>query len=130
MKHPKLEEIMQELCNNLLETYQDQLIAVILFGSQARGDATPDSDFDVLIILKDLVQATKEIEKIGFFLSPLCLKYSVVISNLFYSLSRFEKEQTMLIQNIKKEGIYFYEQRTRVSSAKSYLILLLWSASA
>ncbi|MFN8951537.1 MAG: nucleotidyltransferase domain-containing protein, partial [Aphanizomenon sp.] len=37
---------MQELCNNLLETYQDQLIAVILFGSQARGDATPDSDFD------------------------------------------------------------------------------------
>jgi predicted nucleotidyltransferase len=38
MKHPKLEEIMQELCNNLLETYQDQLIAVILFGSQARGD--------------------------------------------------------------------------------------------
>ena len=116
---------MQELCNNLLETYQDQLIAVILFGSQARGDATPDSDFDVLIILKDLVQATKEIEKIGFFLSPLCLKYSVVISNLFYSLSRFEKEQTMLIQNIKKEGIYFYEQRTRVSSAKSYLILLL-----
>ncbi|PPJ63838.1 nucleotidyltransferase domain-containing protein [Cuspidothrix issatschenkoi] len=119
MKHPKLGEIMQELCNNLLETYQDQLIAVILFGSQARGDATPDSDFDVLIILKDLVQATKEIEKIGFFLSPLCLKYSVVISNLFYSLSRFEKEQTMLIQNIKKEGIYFYEQRTRVSSAKS-----------
>lgn len=40
MKHPKLEEIMQELCNSLLETYQDQLIAVILFGSQARGDAT------------------------------------------------------------------------------------------
>ncbi|MEA5618945.1 nucleotidyltransferase domain-containing protein [Cronbergia sp. UHCC 0137] len=60
---------MQELCNNLIETYEDQLIAVILFGSQARGDATPDSDFDVLIILKDLVQATKEIEKIGFFLS-------------------------------------------------------------
>ena len=64
------------------------------------------------------MQATKEIQKIGFFLSPLCLKYSVVICNLFYSLSRFEKEQTMLVHNIKKEGIYFYEQRTRVSSTK------------
>jgi predicted nucleotidyltransferase len=119
MRHPKLKEIMQELCNNLLETYKEQLIAVILFGSQARGDATPDSDFDVLIILKDLVKATKEIEKIGFFLSPLCLKYSVVISNVFYSLNHFEQEQTMLVKNIKKEGIYFYEQRTRVSGAKS-----------
>ncbi|MFM8006852.1 MAG: hypothetical protein ACKO86_18360, partial [Dolichospermum sp.] len=57
-----------------------------------------------LIILKDLAQATKEIEKIGFFLSPLCLKYSVVISNLFYSLSRFEKEQT-LMQNRKESAV-------------------------
>ncbi|MBE9238158.1 nucleotidyltransferase domain-containing protein [Anabaena aphanizomenioides LEGE 00250] len=104
MKHPKLEQIMQELCDNLLATYQNQLIAVILFGSQARGDATPDSDFDVLIVLKDVFQTTKEIEKIGFFLSPLCLKYSVVISNLFYTLNRFEKEETMLIKNIKKEA--------------------------
>jgi uncharacterized protein len=116
MRHPKLQEIMQELCDRLLETYRDRLIAVILFGSQARGDATPDSDFDVLIVLKDLIQATKEIEKIGFFLSPLCLKYNVVICNLFYSINRFHNEETMLIQNIKKEGIYFYEQRATVSS--------------
>lgn len=64
MKHPKLEQIMQELCDNLLATYQNQLIAVILFGSQARGDATPDSDFVLLI---------KIIDKYLFCFSFFCL---------------------------------------------------------
>ena len=82
---------MQELCNNLLETYQDQLIAVILFGSQARGDATPDSDFDVLVILKDLVQATKEIEKFLVGENLSFSKHSAVISKFGELFARTSK---------------------------------------
>ena len=110
---------MNELRDRLIETYSDRLIAIILFGSQARGDATSESDFDVLIVLKDRVKTGKEIERKGYFLSPLCLKYSVVICNLFFSVTRFENEQTMLMQNIKKEGVYIYDKRAAISSAKS-----------
>lgn len=119
MRHPQTYEIMNELCDRLIETYSDRLTAIILFGSQARGDATPDSDFDVLIVLKDPVKAGKEIEHTGYFLSPLCLKYNVVICNLFLSVTRFENDHTMLLQNITKEGIYFYDKRAAISSAKS-----------
>ncbi|MBD2152712.1 nucleotidyltransferase domain-containing protein [Pseudanabaena sp. FACHB-1277] len=56
---------MNELRDLLIDTYSDRLIAMILFGSQARGDATPDSDFDVLIVLKDPVKTGKEIERTG-----------------------------------------------------------------
>jgi predicted nucleotidyltransferase len=119
MRHPQTDEIMNELRDRMIETYSDRLIAIILFGSQARGDATPDSDFDVLIVLKDSVKTVKEIERTGYFLSPLCLKYSVVICNLFFSVTRFENEQIMLMKNIIKEGVYFYDQRAKISSAKS-----------
>ena len=119
MKHPQQNEIINELRDRMIETYSDRLIAIILFGSQARGDATPDSDFDVLIVLKNLVNTVKEIKQTGYFLSPLCLKYSVVICNLFFSVTRFENEQTMLMQNIKKEGVYIYDKRAAISSAKS-----------
>jgi predicted nucleotidyltransferase len=119
MRHPQTYTIMNELRDRLIETYSDQLLAMILFGSQARGDAAPDSDFDVLIVLKDPVKTGKEIERTGYFLSPLCLKYAVVICNLFLSVNRFENEQTMLMQNITKEGIYFYDKRAAISSAKS-----------
>jgi len=119
MRHPQTDEIMNELRDLMIETYSDRLIAIILFGSQARGDATLDSDFDVLIVLKDSVKTVKEIERTGYFLSPLCLKYSVVICNLFFSVTRFENEQIMLMKNIIKEGVYFYDQRAKISSAKS-----------
>jgi predicted nucleotidyltransferase len=119
MRHPQTYKIMNELRDRLIDTYSDQLIAIILFGSQARGDATPNSDFDVLIVLKDPVKTGKEIERTGYFLSPLCLKYNIVICNLFLSVTRFENEQTMLMQNITKEGIYFYDKRAAISRAKS-----------
>jgi len=115
MKHPQRNEIMNELRDRMIDTYSDQLIAIVLFGSQARGDATPDSDFDVLIVLKDPVNTVREIEQTGYFLSPLCLKYSVVICNLFFSATRFENEQTMLMQNIRKEGVYIYDKRAAIN---------------
>jgi predicted nucleotidyltransferase len=118
MRHPHTNEIMYALRDRLLDTYGDRLIAIILFGSQARGDATPDSDFDVSVVLKDPVDAGKEIERTGHFLSQLCLEYNVVICNLFFSVTRFENEQTMILRNITQEGIYFYDQRAAVSRTK------------
>lgn len=119
MRHPQVNEIMGELRECFIDNYGDRLISIILFGSQARGDANPDSDFDVLVVLKDAVETRKEIERTGYFLSPLCLKYSIVISNLFFSLKRLESERTILIQNIIKEGIPFYDRRAAIPSTKS-----------
>ena len=52
MKHPQLDHIIKELQDRMTETYHDRLIALVLFGSQARGDANPDSDIDILVVLK------------------------------------------------------------------------------
>ena len=36
------------------DIYGDQLERVVLFGSCARGDARPDSDYDVAVFLRDM----------------------------------------------------------------------------
>jgi predicted nucleotidyltransferase len=35
----------------LAETYGDRLERAVLFGSRARGDSPPDSDYDIAVLL-------------------------------------------------------------------------------
>lgn len=39
----------------------DRLIRVILFGSRARGDAQDDSDYDCLIVIRDMTSEAKDL---------------------------------------------------------------------
>ena len=46
-----------QLRSHFEQLYGDRLTQMVIYGSQARGDAHPDSDIDVLVILKAPVQA-------------------------------------------------------------------------
>ena len=46
--------VLEELKERLSAAYGERLHAVVLFGSEARGDARPDSDIDVLVVLETL----------------------------------------------------------------------------
>lgn len=43
--------ILAELRERLSEDYGERVHAIVRFGSEARGDATPDSDIDVVAVL-------------------------------------------------------------------------------
>src|SRR5580704_7509397 len=47
------------------EMYGDQLERVVLFGSRARGDARPDSDYDVAVFLKALPDRWAELDRLA-----------------------------------------------------------------
>ena len=46
--------------------YGEQLDKIVLFGSQARGDATPESDIDILIVLKITLTTLKKANELVF----------------------------------------------------------------
>jgi len=59
----KLKNILTQLRSHFEQLYGDRLTQMVLYGSQARGDADPDSDIDVLVVLKAPVQAGEEIDR-------------------------------------------------------------------
>lgn len=98
-------KIVSELRNRLEELYGATLVQLVLFGSQARGDADPASDIDVLVVLRGTVNQGIEIRRTGGIVADLSLKNDVVISCVFMEEDRYLHRNGPLLRNIRKEGI-------------------------
>ena len=105
MRHPKLLEILEKLRRSLKQMYGDQLVRLILFGSQAREEAEQDSDIDVLVVLDGEFDSWTEIKRTGDRVADLCLEYGVVICNVFVSAQQFEEQRTVFLRNVQSEGV-------------------------
>ena len=109
MNRLQLQIILQKVKQSLSKFYQDQLEKIILYGSQAREDATEYSDIDILVVLKSAINPYDEIDKTSEIIADLCLEYDVVISRHFISSEKFNNQNTPFIYNVKKEGIIIWK---------------------
>lgn len=100
-----LSGILAELRAGLENVYGDRLARVVLYGSQARGDAEPGSDIDVLVVLNSPVRPGQEIARLGPFLTDLSLAHDTLVSCAFVSEERFREEQSPFLMNVRREGV-------------------------
>lgn len=109
---PAVGEILQQLQRELQGRYKGQLDQVVLFGSQARGNASPDSDIDVLAILKeDGADPFLEYPRWAEWVVDILLDYGELVNLLFTSRSRFDSVNSPLYRNVHSEGIVIYGSR-------------------
>jgi predicted nucleotidyltransferase len=81
----------------------DQLI---LFGSQARGDARSDSDWDLLVLLNKSKKELEDYDNYGYPFDEIGWEYGVAINALLYTTEDWEKRKiTPFYKNIQSEGI-------------------------
>lgn len=97
--------VLQELNQRLRELYGDRLVKLVLFGSRARGDNDPDSDYDVLVVLKGQVVPYEEEERTIGITADISLHNSIVISCIFASAERMESDSGSLFNAIRREGL-------------------------
>jgi predicted nucleotidyltransferase len=85
----------------------DGLIALVLFGSRARSDARPDSDWDLLLIAKGLPDSP--VQRAQFVQSLLPQEWRYQINLLSHTPEEWFRRVTPLALDISLDGILLYD---------------------
>ncbi len=88
----------------LTQIYGDRLDRVVLFGSRARGDAEPDSDYDVAVFLKDMPDRWIEFDRLVPLRINFLETYDADFTVLPFKDADYGK-QTGLMYAIRTEGV-------------------------
>lgn len=85
--------------------YGDRLDQVVLFGSHARGEATSESDIDLLIVLRGPVDPLAEIEVLSDLAWEVDLEHDVLLSVVPLSAADYASRVSPLLVNVRREGV-------------------------
>lgn len=105
MSKSQLGKILKHLRQEFSLVLGDQLEAMLLFGSRARGESRPDSDVDVLVVVRGPFDYGDLIRRTSSIVSTLSLRYDVVISRVFVSKEQFDRERSPFLLNVRREGV-------------------------
>jgi hypothetical protein len=104
-----LAERYQPIVKALHDRFGSRLRSVVLFGSQARGDARPESDHDLLVIIDDLPQEpVSRQDEVRSVLLPILWKTPGRVSFVAKTPYEFEVNLTPLMLDVSADGICLY----------------------
>jgi uncharacterized protein len=87
------------------DIYGDRLERVVLFGSRARGDAQPDSDYDVAVFLRDMPDRIAELYRLADLSTAILEETGEFIHAMAYKAETYTDPRMPLMHEIRREGV-------------------------
>jgi predicted nucleotidyltransferase len=106
-----LQSILDKLSVSLEGIYGDKLKSVILYGSVARGENSPESDIDIMVLVDLPSDQLKEYEdRLCDVSTEFALEYFKVFSIIDVSYEEFTVWKNVLpfYRNVENEGVILY----------------------
>jgi uncharacterized protein len=83
-----------------------RLRELLLFGSESRGEARPDSDIDVAVVVDDM--SYDEGRECAYFAGDILTKYDVLVAPFALSTERMNflrARERMIAKEIERDGV-------------------------
>ena len=101
-----IDPVLSRFRTELAKLYGERIERVVLYGSRARGDARPDSDYDVAVFLNDHepFHFGREAGRIAEIETDILFDTGAVINALPFKAGAY-RERTPLMRELRREGI-------------------------
>jgi len=86
------------------EIYGERVERVVLYGSRARGEHRPESDYDLAVFLRDMPERAKEMARLAELETDILYDTGAVINALPFPADAY-RERTGFMSELRKEGL-------------------------
>src|SRR4051812_20199630 len=101
---PTDDPVLKRFKTALDEAYGGRIERVVLFGSRARGDARPESNYDVAVFLRDLSDRWREMDRLADISTEILDDEGKFVHAMAYSAGAY-RDRTPLMHEIRKDGV-------------------------
>ena len=102
---PAVDPVLKRFIAELKGIYRGRIERVVLFGSRARGDAQPDSDYDVVVFLRGFNEFNREAATIARLETDILFDTGAVI-NAIPMLAGSYAARTGLMMELRRDGLH------------------------
>lgn len=111
---PQIQAAITAFVQRVAAEYPDLVLSVILYGSQARGEAENDSDIDLFIVIRQDSPSLRE--ALADLAWQVQFEHNVVISDVIRSADQWHQMQTKrfpYFRSIEREGILLWKNTSK-----------------
>ena len=105
MMDERIVRLVNRIKDHLITQYGGKVKEVILYGSYARGEATKDSDIDILVLIDNSIEPFEVRRSLSDLLFDILLENGELVSVVVLPENFFKNYNYPFMLNVKKEGV-------------------------
>lgn len=101
----RTKQLVNQVKECLVKMYGEKIKQVIIYGSYVRGEATKDSDIDVLVVIDDILNPFEVRKNLSDIIFDILLEKGELISVIAVPETLFKNYKSPFILNVREEGM-------------------------